>query len=212
MSEAKFTLEKYLPANSMALMMLLLRSEPVQLKIVRPRSTKFGDYRFPKPNDMRHRITINSNLNPFAFLITLIHEMAHLKAFKDHGKIIKAHGSEWQETYYSLTQPFIEANVFPEDLKLHLLDSLQKGSASSCTDVNLYRILKQYDSEAESILHLEDIEEGQLFQVQGKKLFRKGPKLRKRFRCLNMNNGREYMVHPLVEVLPVKTVNPMKSA
>ncbi|MDZ7848645.1 MAG: hypothetical protein U5L96_18960 [Owenweeksia sp.] len=75
-------------------MMALLRSEPVMLKIVSPRKTKFGDYRFPQKRDPRHRISLNSNLNPFAFLITLIHEMAHLKAFKDYGHKIKAHGPE----------------------------------------------------------------------------------------------------------------------
>ncbi len=212
MKEAKSTLERYLPSGSMALAMELLRSEAVQLKIVRPRSTKFGDYRFPKEGDMRHRISINSNLNPYAFLITLIHEMAHLKAFKYYGKRIKAHGSEWQQTYLELSQSFIAEGIFPEELSAHLKLSLQRGSASSCTDVNLYRILKQYDQSPEKVLHLEDIEEGQVFQVDGKKLFRKGPKLRKRYRCQNLINGREYMVHPLVEVEPIETENPTKSA
>lgn len=212
MSEAKTTLEKYLPEKSLPLIMELLRSEPVQLKIVRPRSTKFGDYRFPKGHDPRHRISLNSNLNPFAFLITLVHEMAHLKAFKEYGKRIKAHGPEWQKTYYHLTLAFIEAGIFPDDLRVHLQHSLIKGSASSCTDVNLYRILKRYDHKARSVLHLEDIKEGQLFQVNGTVLFRKGPKLRKRYRCKNLINGREYMVHPLAEVIPVESINPLKSA
>lgn len=206
------TLERYLPEGSMSLCMDLLRSEPVQLKIVRPRKTKFGDYRFPKENDNRHRISINSNLNPYAFLITLVHEMAHLKAFKNFGRKIKAHGAEWQETYFKLSQPFIEEGIFPEDLKLYLQQSLLKGVASSCTDINLYRILKKYDQQHEETFHLEDLEHGQLFQLHEDKLFRKGPKLRKRFKCLNLGNGREYMVHPLVEVIPVESVNPLKSA
>ena len=206
------TLEKYLPEGSLPLCMKLLRSEPVQLKIVRPRKTKFGDYRFPRENDNRHRISLNSNLNPYAFLITLIHEMAHLKAFKEYGKRIKAHGSEWQKTYFDLTQPFMEAGIFPDDLQIHLQQSLLKGAASSCTDINLFRILKRYDKTADKVLHLEDLDQGQLFQLNGDKLFKKGPKLRKRFKCLNLTNGREYMVHPLVEVTPIESINPLKSA
>ena len=190
----------------------LIRTEPVQLKIVRPRSTKLGDYRFPKKGDNRHRISINSNLNPYAFLITLIHEMAHLKAFKLFGRRIKGHGAEWQQTYRELCEPFITAGIFPEELRLQLQNSLNKGSASSCTDLGLYRVLKQYDNAPEKVLHLEDLEEGSLFRVNGNKFFKKGPKSRKRFRCLNMNNGREYMVHPLAEVFAVESINPLKSA
>lgn len=212
MSEAKITLERYLPEDSLSLCMDLLSSEPVQLKIVRPRKTKFGDYRFPKEKDTRHRISINSNLNPYAFLITLVHEMAHLKAFKKFGRRIKAHGPEWQDTFYHLSQPFIREGIFPDDLKLYLQQSLIKGVASSCTDINLYRILKKYDQPDEQVLHLEDLADGQIFQLHGNKIFKKGPKLRKRFKCLNLENGREYMVHPLVEVVPVESVNPLKSA
>ena len=212
MSQAKSTLSKYLPERSLDLVLDLLRTEPVQLKIVRPRKTKFGDYRFPRKGDNRHRISINSNLNPYAFLITLVHEIAHLKAFVAHGKSIKAHGPEWQRIFFDLTQPFIAASIFPPDLELHLQQSLKKGSASSCTDVNLYRVLKQYDETADEQMHLEDLPEGQLFLIHNKKLFRKGPKSRKRYRCRNLDNGREYMVHPLADVTPVESINPLKSA
>src|SRR5690606_24218291 len=116
--------------------------------------TKFGDYRFPDHRG-RHRISVNSNLNPYAFLITLLHEIAHLKAFKDHGKIIKPHGMEWQKTFYDICKPFLEAQIFPEDVSESLLKSLKKGSASSCTDLGLYRSLKNYDHK--NVLHLEDI-------------------------------------------------------
>lgn len=196
----------------MDLCMDLLRSEPVQLKIVKPRTTKFGDYRFPKEKGERHRISLNSNLNPYAFLITLIHEMAHLKAFKEFGRRIKAHGTEWQSTFLQLSKPFLDAGIFPEDIRLHLTNSLLKGSASSCTDINLYRVLKAYDQKSEEVIHLEDLDTGAIFQLNNNMIFKKGPRLRKRFKCLNLSNGREYMVHPLVEVIPAESVNPLKSA
>lgn len=191
--------------------MELLQSEPVQLRISRPRSTKFGDYRFPG-KDGRHRISVNANLNPFAFLITLIHEMAHLKAFKDFGKTIKPHGTEWQQSFRSLSKPFLDAGIFPDDIKHHFINSLNRGSASSCTDVNLFRQLKVYDDTPDHITTLEQLPAGTIFAIGKDKIFKKGPKLRKRYKCLNLINKREYMVHPLAEVQIVDNKKEDKSA
>lgn len=182
----------------------LLKSEPVQLRIARPRKTKFGDYRFPG-TDGRHKISVNANLNPYAFLITLIHEMAHLKAFKEYGRTIKPHGPEWQTYFRKLAHPFLEAGIFPDDIKHHFISSLQRGTASSCTDVNLFRQLKVYDETPSHILTLEELPAGATFAIGAKKIFRKGPKLRKRYKCLNLINKREYMVHPLAEVQMIET-------
>lgn len=191
--------------------MKLLRSEPVELKITKPRKTKFGDYRFPKA-DERHRISVNANLNPFAFIITVIHEMAHLKAFKDHGRLIKPHGAEWAQTFRELTRPFIEAEIFPRALEQNLIKSLNKGAASSCTDIDLYRALKEFDEIPDHIVTVEQIEPGGYFRIDKTKVFQKGPKSRKRYRCLNLINGREYMVHPLAEVKKIDNPNISKSA
>ncbi len=180
--------------------MELLRSETVELKITRPRKTKFGDYRFPKKDNPRHRISVNGNLNKFAFLITLIHEMAHLKAFKNFGRKIKPHGREWQRIFMELAQPFLDANIFPNELSLKLKKSLRKGAASSCTDLELFRELQKFNPDHEQKTTVEDLETGAVFRLNQKKIFKKGPKARTRFRCLNLENGREYMVHALAEV------------
>jgi hypothetical protein len=206
LTKAENTLQKYLPEGALELTMKLLRSEPVLLKISKPRQTKFGDYRFPNKNG-QHRISLNVNLNPYAFLITLIHEMAHLKAFKNKGRSIKPHGKEWQETFLELCKPFIELKLFPESLNSALLKSLKKGSASSCTDLNLFRELKNFDQPKQNILLLENLPDGAYFTSGKNMVFKKGPRSRKRFRCLNLKNGKEYMVHPLAEV---KLIEPDK--
>lgn len=189
--------------GSLSLVMQLLRQYPLELKITRPRKTKFGDYRLPKKNE-RHRISINANLNPYAFLITLVHEVAHLKAFSDHGLKIKPHGSEWQDAFRKLSQPFLEAGVFPNSLQNSLEKSLRKATASSCTDLDLFRELKSFDELPENIVVVEEVEEGSYFKLGKDKIFKRGPLMRKRYRCLNMTNGREYMVHPLAQVQIVK--------
>jgi hypothetical protein len=52
----------------------------VHLKIVNERQTRHGDYR--KGLNGKHEITVNSNLNKYKFLMTLIHEISHLVAFE----------------------------------------------------------------------------------------------------------------------------------
>ncbi len=193
------TLQKYLPAGAVALVAPLMRRHPLELKISRARKTKFGDYRFPDASG-RHRISINHNLNPYAFLITLLHELAHLEAFEKHGKKIKPHGAEWQECFRKLAFPFLEAQIFPLALQKSFIHSLNRGHASSCTDLNLYRSLQAHDAEEEKKLRVEHIAQGALFMVNEKAVFKKGPKLRKRYKCVNMKNGRAYMVHPLAEI------------
>ncbi len=211
MSKASITLQKYLPAGSDELTLALLRTAPIELRISKPRKTKLGDYRFPTKGN-RHRISINANLNPYAFLITLIHEVAHLKAFEDFGKGIKPHGEEWQHTFRVLAKPFLAADIFPNDIANTLITSLNKGRASSCTDLELYRTLKKYDTPLEDHLTVEMVEHGKLFQINGDKIFKKGPKLRKRYKCVNVANGREYMVHALAEVKIIENPNHIKSA
>lgn len=192
-------LEKYLPAVAIPLLQPLLNKHTVQIRICKPRKSKFGDYRFPRAGQP-HRISINADLNPYAFLITLLHEYAHLEAYHHFGRKIKAHGPEWQNTFQSVSRPFLEAEVFPTDLTIALERSLLKGHASSASAHELFRLLKTYDHSNSTFV--EDLAEGTYFQI-GKKVFRKGPKSRKRYRCQSINNARIYMVHPLAEVEPL---------
>ena len=68
-------LKTYIPQQSIAKISFWLNEYDCQLKIVKARKTKLGDYKFIKG---RHFITINENLNQYSFLITLTHEIAHL--------------------------------------------------------------------------------------------------------------------------------------
>lgn len=204
MKQSESVLSKYLPPNCIDLVMPLLKGEPIEIKIKAPRTTKFGDYRFPKAGE-RHQISLNNNLNPYAFLVTLIHEVAHLKAFVNHGKMIKPHGSEWQKTFLELSKPFIDQNIFPDNLKEALLKSLQKGRASSCSDLNLFRELQKFEDNPKT--KVEDLPEGTTFVADNKMIFKKGPKARKRYKCLNISNGRQYMVHPLAFAEVVENEN-----
>ena len=76
MKQYKNILSKYLPDNSIDQIVDLFEKNPCYLKIVSNRSTKHGDFR-KMPNGT-YQITINHGLNSYRFLLTLVHEIAHL--------------------------------------------------------------------------------------------------------------------------------------
>ncbi|WP_421750455.1 SprT-like domain-containing protein [Croceimicrobium sp.] len=193
-------LNKYLPTGSLELLRPLLDRYPLQLKVSKPRKTKFGDYRYPQKGQA-HRISVNGDLNPYAFLITLLHEYAHLVAFDKFGQKIKAHGEEWQFCFREIGTPFLDAKVFPLKLERAFRASLARGHASSATDHQLLRVLKEFDQQesTEARTFVEDLEPGAIFVLNGR-IFKKGPKSRKRYKCDEVKSGRQFMVHPLAEV------------
>ena len=87
-------LQKYIPQAAVEPVFNLIKRYNVHLKIVNERVTRHGDYR-KMPNG-QHQITVNANLNPYRFTITLVHEIAHLVAFTEYGRLIKPHGREWK--------------------------------------------------------------------------------------------------------------------
>lgn len=91
-------LRKYLPAGSELYAADLMEKHKIQLRIKNPRLTKLGDYR-PPTEDNSHRISINRDLNPFAFLITFMHEVAHLLNFEKSGPRVPPHGLEWKREF-----------------------------------------------------------------------------------------------------------------
>jgi Zn-dependent peptidase ImmA (M78 family) len=82
-------LSKYLPEHAVQPLFEIIKINAVHLKIVNERQTRHGDYR--KGVLGKHEITVNANLNKYRFLITLVHEIAHLVAFEKHGRNIKPH-------------------------------------------------------------------------------------------------------------------------
>ena len=201
MSEKKI-LQNYLPEESVEIIFQWIQEKKVHLTITKSRSTKSGDYR-PPVSFPNHRISVNHNLNKYAFLITLVHELAHLSVWEKHKKSIKPHGKEWKEEFRYLMNIIINTGSFPVDIEQVLQKSIQNSKASSNSDLTLTRILKKYDN-TNGVLHLEDLDENELFAMENGKIFRKGTKRRTRYICLNVNEYRNYSVHALAPVKRVK--------
>ena len=195
-------LQRFIPDTSAALALQYLHQYKVHLTISRERKTILGDYRhatFYKT----HRISINGNLNKFSFLITLIHELAHLVTFMKFGSKVQSHGREWKNTYALLLKSFIELDIFPPDIDQALQQSMHNLPASSCADETLMRILKSYDKQQNGLVMVEQIQDGKLFEIGKGKIFKKGKKLRKRYQCTEVNTGKLYLFSPIYEVKAV---------
>ncbi|MDA9125651.1 SprT-like domain-containing protein [Flavobacteriaceae bacterium] len=190
-------LQDFIPPASFNQVTQLLIHDNLVVKIKKERKTRHGDYRrLPNGN---HQITINSNLNIYRFLITLIHEIAHFEAYKTYGKMIKPHGLEWKSVFQHLMLPFIRPEVFPNDVLPLLAMHFKNPKASSDSDPVLALKLKQYDTPNGKTFIFE-VPQGSTFQLYNGKLFRKGPKRRTRFECTELSSGRLYVFNPNAEV------------
>ena len=191
-------LKKYLPEQSVEIISGWIIKFDFKLKITKERKTRLGDY-MPPHNGLNHTITINYNLNKYAFLITLVHEVAHLVTFNEFKNTVNPHGTEWKKNFQKLIQPFLNTDIFPLEVFAALRKYIQNPAASSCSDIQLLRTLKLHDENNNSIF-IEHLELNTLFLYNGSRIFKKGEKIRKRFKCIEINSGSVYLFNPLTEV------------
>lgn len=194
-------LRRWIPSPAAKLVLEYLHHYQVHLTITRERKSVLGDYRHATRSSP-HRISVNGNLNNYSFLITLIHELAHLVTFMEHGSGVQSHGKEWKKIYRKILEEFIRLSVFPGDVLAALKKNLHDLPASSCADEDLMRVLRRYDPDKEGLLLVEQIPEGACFLLEDERVFRKGKKLRKRYQCVEVATGKLYLFSPIYEVKP----------
>lgn len=192
-------LNNYLPAGTYEPVLDYLRRFKVHLTIAKERKSVLGDYRHRTHQD-NHRISVNGNLNKYSFLITLLHEIAHLLTFEQHGNKVLAHGREWKTLYSRLLDQFLQHNIFPPDIKAELLQSLQNPAASTCAEDGLLRVLRRYDAKESHNRLIEELITNALFRIDDGRIFQKKEKLRKRFKCVEVKTGKVYLFSPVYEV------------
>ncbi len=203
MKEYISILRNYIPEEAANIIGLWIKDSGCKFKISKSRVSKFGDYR-PPHGVNGHRISVNCDLNPYAFLITTVHEFAHLKTWNEHKHLVKPHGSAWKRNFKDLMNVFFKLQIFPEDVKEAVEVYLHNPKASSCTDLDLFRILKKYDQIKENHHTVEALPELCIFALKNGRIFQKGKILRKRYRCVEVKTGRVYLFNPMAEVLLMK--------
>ncbi len=190
-------LQKYVPERAVTPCYNLIEKYEVHLKVVNERVSRHGDYR--QMHDGGHQITVNASGNKYQFLITLIHEIAHLVAFETYGKRIKPHGREWKHMFQHMMLPYLRPDIFPADLLRPLASHFKNPRASSCTDAHLSMALKRYDP-SDDKTYIFELPAGTIFRIYNGKVFRRGKKKVKRYECVEVKTGRMYLFQPNAEV------------
>lgn len=203
MQDYSAQLRKYMPASAAPIISRWINDTGCLFRISRSRTSKFGDYRPPHAGK-GHRISVNHNLNPYAFLITTVHEFAHLKTWSAYKNKVKPHGPEWKSDFRQLMRPFIQSGIFPDDIQQAIVRYLDNPAASSCTDLQLYRTLKRYDAPGEPVQTVEQLPENTVFALANGRVFQRKEKIRKRYRCIEVKTQRVYLFSPVAEVIALE--------
>ncbi|MGZ8542090.1 MAG: SprT-like domain-containing protein, partial [Chitinophagaceae bacterium] len=164
-------LQDYLPPGTYEAVLDYLRQYKVHLTVARERKSILGDYRH-STHHTNHRISVNGNLNKYSFLITLLHELAHLLTFEQFGNKVLAHGREWKTLYAKMLAQFLLHKVFPADIDAELIRSLQNPAASTCAEDGLLRILRKYDSKDSHHRLVEEVSLNELFRTSDGRVFK----------------------------------------
>jgi len=194
------TISPFVPEESTPVLVRWIQDYKVTLTITRSRKSVFGDYRWPQEGK-GHRISVNGDLNQYAFLITFVHEMAHLTSWEKYRNTVSSHGKEWKYEFKMLMEEFSGKRIFPGDVRTAFKQHLIAPSYSHCEDPQLMKALYKYDRSSGTLL--EELPEGSHFKF-GKHTYRKGKKLRKRFLCHEINSKRILLFNPTA---PVKMIS-----
>lgn len=193
--------ERFVPKPAASYCLKLWDSLGFEFKIKKSRQTKLGDYRYAHLTK-KHTITINNDLNPYAFLVTYLHEVAHMVTFEAYGHKASPHGKEWKINFRKIAQPILTNEIFPQPVLQALLNYFKNPKAASCSDPYLYNALKSFDEPNGKTL-LKRINPGTTFDFNGR-VFRKLEKKRTRSVCLELKTNRRYLISELAEIQVVQ--------
>jgi len=200
-------LADFLPEGSFQSVIHYIQHFKVHLTITQKRRSVLGDYRHAVMGK-NHRISINGNLNQFEFLITLLHELAHLLTFEKFSNKVEPHGKEWKSIYSTLLIDFVQQQIFPPDIVKALQKSIINPAATANGETELLMVLRKYDQKTrEGYFHIADLPVGAVFQTEDGRIFKEGNKRRKRFGCVEVATGHKYSISPISEVRIVKDIN-----
>lgn len=197
-------LAAFLPEGSFEKVVVYIQQYKVHLTITKKRKSVLGDYRHASMGK-NHRISVNGDLNKYEFLITLLHELAHLLTFEQFKHRVEAHGKEWKNCYGALLFDFVQLGVFPDDVRMALQRSIMNPAATANGETDLLLVLRKYNKQQQTgLIPVAEISPGQLFQTENGRVFMKGALRRKRFECVEIKSGLRYSFSAVTEVLLIE--------
>jgi predicted SprT family Zn-dependent metalloprotease len=196
-------LENFLPAGTYDMVIPYFSNHTIHLTLTHERKTVLGDYRNPTPGEPFHRVSVNINLNKYSFLITLLHELAHMMTYVHFQNKVAPHGQEWKTQFRHVLIPFIGKKIFPQDVEKALVAYIHNPAASTCSDQRLYKALYQYDERKPNHKLVDELEPGHWFECEDR-VFEKLETLKTRSRCRCISTGKVYLFQGIMEVKQVR--------
>jgi hypothetical protein len=185
-------LQHHLPPTAVDYSLQLWKETPFELKLSKKRETKVGDFTCRRDSSTQ-RITLNHDLNVYLFLVTYIHEVAHLRVFLEHRYKKEPHGKEWKQIFQQLIAPVLNEKIFPHELLVALQHHMKNPKASSFADRHLTIAFRKFDHGHAEHIMVSQLPEGSVFKLQGK-YFKKGNLRRTRFLCRELKSKKQYLV------------------
>lgn len=196
-------LSHFLPEGAFDIVAPYFSQYKIKLTLTQERKSILGNYRNPIHSTDFHLISINGNLNPYSFLITLMHEIAHLIAYVHFKHTIAPHGPEWKSIFQRVLQPFFIKKIFPANIENALAQYYNNMKASTCGDPNLYKTLKQYDAPSNKVF-VDSLASGEQFKTEKGDTYIVVEKRRTRYVCEHVLTGKKYLFPAIYEVEKVK--------
>jgi SprT protein len=209
--DVRHALRKHIPRKALEKCINLIIRYKIDFRVTPCRYSKYGDYQAAHRGSS-HKITVNEDLNKYAFLITFIHEVAHLTTWKKFRNIKLPHGIQWKREFSRLMQFYLKNQVFPKEVVEALNRYLMNPAATCCCDIQLQKALHHYDKRKRGWKLLEDIEYNIPFVIGSGRIFIKRRQLIKNFECTEMHKRHIYLINPLMQVRPLRTDRLLKRA
>lgn len=192
-------LAKYIGESAAIFIERETRGLVFHLKVTKARETKYGDY-MESFAGKKQRITVNGNLDIYSFLITLLHELAHLKAFQDFGKKIKPHGIEWKKTFSNYLVLAIQNELFPKSIAeaIHYYYVIRYDYSLNSRSKIVDRINNHFNIsipkrlDGTPINSCVSLKMGMTVKIIEKR--------RSRYLCKDLSNNKMYLIHKEAEI------------
>ena len=112
---------------------------------------------------------------------------------------VKPHGKEWKYIFKYMMLPLLNPKIFPKDLIPYISAYIKNPKASTDTDFNLSLALRSFDVDKEK-KYIFEIDRGSNFRIYNGRVFMLEEKLRKRYKCKEIETGKTYLFSPNAEI------------
>lgn len=183
--------QEHLPPAAVGYCVELFHRFDFDFRLRKSRMTKVGDFK-ARPGH-RPVVTVNHDLLPSLFLLTYVHEVAHVQVFRERGPRAEPHGEVWKGAFRSLLAPVLTEENFPMPVFPVLVAHMANPMASTFSDTRVTAAFRALDPRQAGAIRVADLPVGSVFSLRGR-LFRKGEPKRSRALCQELKSRKRYLV------------------